>query len=283
MNQDCLACLSQNTQQITLRSGHQARQCNECGLVWAIDAKGSKQLYESAYNDQQQGFTWNEFLKTPQTLKKGGQVKLHWYEEDFLNKYTPFGDRRLMEVGCSTGRFLHVCQRAGWTIHGTDISEKAVAMAKDLLPDADLRCGTLEQVNWPENYFEFFTAWEVIEHVDNPFGFISHAAKLLCDNGMLALSTPDWGSWAIKRHPKINYWPPYHVWFFNEKSVSALLRRCGLKIIRVKRNRIPWSETCWPKTKRYMSLPFLIWKGIILRQGGGRLVVYAGKTSKTIA
>lgn len=273
----CLACQSQNSKELWLYSKHTVTQCLECGFVWAPNAKGSKELYESAYNDQQEGFTWNNFLKTHESIKRGKPVNLHWYENDFLQNITPFGDKRLLEIGCSTGRFLNVCQKAGWDIHGLDISEKAVQLTSELFPDAEIRCGTMENKYWGDNYFNVLASWEVIEHVDNPFDFICLANQLLSKNGILLLSTPDWGSWAIQRHPMKNYWPPYHIWFFNKKSITAILQRAGFRVIRIKRNLIPWSETCWPKWKRLIMLPFLIWKGIILRQGGGRLVVYAQK------
>ena len=274
---DCLACQSMDSKELCLHSKYPARQCLQCGFVWTPDVKGSKELYESAYNDQQEGFTWDDFLRTHECLKQGQPVGLHWYEEDFLKAVSPFAHKRLLEIGCSTGRFLNVCQKAGWDIHGLDISEKAARLTSDLFPHADIKCGTMDDEPWDEDFFNVLASWEVIEHVDDPFDFVCKANQLLKKEGILTLSTPDWGSWAIQRHPMLNYWPPYHIWFFNEKSMTAMLQRAGFEVIRIKRNLLPWSETCWSKKKRFLALPFLIWKGIILRQGGGRLVVYAKK------
>jgi 2-polyprenyl-3-methyl-5-hydroxy-6-metoxy-1,4-benzoquinol methylase len=277
INEKCIVCGSQTSKGVILHDKIKANQCSECGLVWASHIKGSKELYESAYNTDHESFTWNGFLNTNKMLKQGKSVCLHWYESYFLKNYPPFEDRRLLEVGCSTGRFLNVCKKAGWKIYGLDISEKAVQLASELFPEADIQCRILEAATWPENYFDMLVAWEVIEHVDNPFDFVAKSQKLLKKDGVLALSTPDWGSWAIRRHPRENYWPPYHIWFFNKKNLSILLERAGFEVIAVKRNKIPWSETCWPKWKRYLAMPFLIWKGLILRQGGGRLVIVARK------
>lgn len=273
----CPCCLSMQTHSCALPSGHSARQCGDCRLAWATQEKGEKDLYEAAYTEKDDGFVWTEFLKTHQLLKQGQPSRNHWYEDYFYRHIVPFGRKRLLEVGCSIGRFLYGCRQAGWNINGLDISEKAVRLASDLLPEGQFREGTMEQVEIEAGSFEVVAAWEVLEHVNDPFVFAARASELLTNGGILAISTPDWDNWAIRRHPMENYWPPYHLWFFTEASMRALLKRAGFEVFCVKRNPIPWSETCWPLWKRLLLLPWLIFIGKVLRQGGGRLVVYARK------
>ena len=107
---------------------------------------------------------------------------------------------------------------------------------------------------------------------------LQQAARLLKPTGTLALSTPDWDAWPIKRHPMENYWPPFHVLFFNESSIRQLCHRLNLEITSIRRNPIPWSETCWPKWKRFLAMPYLVFRGQILREGGGRIVIETRKS-----
>ena len=60
--------------------------------------------------------------------------------------------------------------------------------------------------------------------------------------------------------------------------MKKLIEKSGMKVVDVQRNAIPWSETKWPKWKRLVALPWLIYTGIVLGQGGGRLVIKAKKT-----
>jgi SAM-dependent methyltransferase len=277
IQQKCLVCESTNSIPINLKFGYEGRKCQNCGLVWAGNVLGTKQLYDSAYDKSSEGFIWRYFLDAHDRMKSKQRVPLNWYEDYFLKKIKPFGSGNILEIGCGVGRFLLGCRDKGWQIHGVDISSKAVELSKDLLPEGDFQVGSVEQSRWPEESFEVITSWEVIEHVSDPFGFVSKVKGLLLNNGIFAFSTPDWDSWVIRRHPRENYWPPYHICFLCENSIKVLLGRAGLKIIKIKRNRFPWSETCWPRWLRVLFLPWLVYNGVILGHGGGRIVVLAKK------
>ncbi len=274
MDNKCISCLSTDLETIDLHHHCKGEKCLVCGLVWAKEQNTLKDLYESSYDKNSKGLTYQSLTYNSKNIQ---QIPLRWFEKDTLKKYHPFGSRKLLEIGCGTGRFLFASEKAGWETYGIDISQKAVGLAKELLPKSKIKAGTIEEADLLPNSFDMIVAFEVIEHVENPYTFLSKIRNFLRDDGILVISTPDWDCWAIKRHPLKNYWPPYHLWFFNNESLKHLFERAGLKIINTKKNPIPWSETCWPKYKRFVCLPFLIWSGIILRQGGGRLVIQAKK------
>ncbi len=276
--QKCLACEATKIVPVNLKFGYKGNKCQVCGLVWAVGVSGTKQLYESAYDKNSEGFVWQGYLDAYQRAKSTKQVALYWFEKYFLKKIRPFGSGNLLEIGCGVGKFLFACRNNGWQIHGIDISSKAVEMSKNLLPDADYQVGTVEESKWPKESFEAIICWEVIEHVNDPFIFVSKVKELLVNDAIFALSTPDWGNWMIRQHTRRNYWPPYHNWFFCKKSINALLERAGLKVIKIKKHYFPWSETRWPRWRRVLSLPWLVYKGVILGQGGGRIVVLAKRS-----
>ncbi|MBN2019142.1 MAG: class I SAM-dependent methyltransferase [Sedimentisphaerales bacterium] len=277
IRQKCVACESTQNVPINLKFGYEGKICLNCNLVWAVNVLGTKQLYESAYDKNSQDFVWQSYLDAYERVKSTQRASFYWFEQYFLKKNRPFGSKNLLEIGCGVGRFLLGCKNTGWQIHGLDISDKAVEMSKKLMPDDDFQIGTVEESKWPKESFEAITCWEVIEHVNDPFIFVSKIKELLTNDGIFAFSTPDWDNWLIRRNPRKNYWPPFHNWFFSEKSIKALLERAGLKIIKIKRRLFPWGETNWPRWRRILSIPWLIYKGVILNQGGGRLVVLAKK------
>lgn len=146
-NNRCNACDAEKTRGITLPSGHQARECLQCGLVWSSVDQTFEQLYNSAYKKNDKNFVYHSYLKNYGCLKSGGHVKLLWFEKEFLNrKYRPC-QGRLLEVGCSIGRFLLACKKVGWNVSGLDISEQAVSLAREVIPDGDIHCGVLTEAS----------------------------------------------------------------------------------------------------------------------------------------
>lgn len=273
----CNACGGEKIRHITFPLGHQAKECLQCGLVWSNVELCFEQLYDSAYKKSDDSFTYNKYLKHYERLKCGDRADLIWFEKDFLKRKIKQPKGRLLEVGCSVGRFLLACKRADWHVSGIDISKQAVKLARELMPNDDIRLTTLTDELWPPETFDSIVFWEVIEHMGNPFETLCIARKLLKNGGELVLSTPDWDSWFIRHHPQENYWPPIHIWFFTEMSMRLLLKKAGMTAVSVQRKPIPWGETKWPIWKRIFALPWLFWLGIILRQGGGRFVITAKK------
>ena len=75
--------------------------------------------------------------------------------------------------------------------------------------------------------------WDTIEHIKHPDQYVSHAANILSENGLIALTTGNIGSLNAKfRGPK---WrmihPPTHLHYFNKKSMFHLLERHNFEVI----------------------------------------------------
>lgn len=273
----CIACEGEQFKKIRLTSGHNAYECSSCGLIRAAETAPEKNLYEDGYDDKKEGFTWHHFLSTQKKIKEGCAINLSWHEQKLLKKYGKVNNRKLLEVGCSTGRFLHAARQRGWDVHGIDISSKAVELAGEIIGHEKVHCGTLDDNTFDDSSFDLVTSYEVIEHVDDPFTFMRQINKVLKSGGTAAVSTPDWANRFIRRHPRVNYWPPYHIWFFSSKNIKMLFEKTGFEVKEIWRRKFAWSETCWPKWKRLLLLPYLLFRGIILNEGNGRIVIIATK------
>ena len=101
--QKCLACEGTEIIPVNLGFGYKGNKCRVCGLVWAVDVSGTKQLYESAYDESSEGFVWHGYLDAYQKAKSTQQVSLYWFEKYFLKKIKPFGSGNLLfNRGCGT-------------------------------------------------------------------------------------------------------------------------------------------------------------------------------------
>jgi ubiquinone/menaquinone biosynthesis C-methylase UbiE len=76
---------------------------------------------------------------------------------------------RVLDAGCGRGEVLLACARAGAEVAGIDYSESAVELTRETLSDyagADIRCGSVTALPWPDASFDRIEYSDVIEHLD---------------------------------------------------------------------------------------------------------------------
>ena len=99
---------------------------------------------------------------------------------------------RLLDVGCGAGLAAEAFARAGHDVLGLDAGEAVIAAAERHAAGQDLslhyRAGTLAALIAEGAQFDAISAFEVIEHVPEPRGFLAELASLLAPGGVLVLS-----------------------------------------------------------------------------------------------
>ncbi|KAF9435183.1 Hexaprenyldihydroxybenzoate methyltransferase, mitochondrial [Entomortierella beljakovae] len=112
----------------------------------------------------------------------------------------PLQGLSILDVGCGGGLLSEALARLGAKVTGLDASNENIQMAtihskKDPLLNGDgpgsvtYRHQTAEQLLEQGAQFDVVCSLEVIEHVDNPAGFLKVLGQLLKPNGDLILST----------------------------------------------------------------------------------------------
>ncbi len=146
---------------------------------------------------------------------------------------TPAENVRLLDVGAAAGFFVEQARLAGWDAEGLELNGWAAEYAREKL-GVPVRCGSLEDVGYPDHSFAAVTLWEVIEHIPRPREFIREIVRILQPGGLLALSTPDAGS-AVARLFGRRWlgWKkiPEHVFFFDRDTLERLLREEGFEVL----------------------------------------------------
>lgn len=84
--------------------------------------------------------------------------------------------------------------------------------------------------------FDIITAGEVIEHLDNPGGFLESCKKHMHKDSLLIVSTPNVHSiltpwYRLIRHP----FSPDHVCWYDEHTIKRLFEKHELEIIKMKK------------------------------------------------
>jgi ubiquinone/menaquinone biosynthesis C-methylase UbiE len=93
----------------------------------------------------------------------------------------------------------------------------------------------LEEMQYPASSFEVVTLWDVLEHLPKPANTLTEIARVLRQDGILALTTinHDCINEKILKDRWRYYMPPDHLCSFTPALLESLLRRCGFTIVRI--------------------------------------------------
>jgi ubiquinone/menaquinone biosynthesis C-methylase UbiE len=96
----------------------------------------------------------------------------------------------LLDIGTGYGQFLHRAQSFFSEVLGTEVSESAVALAKEKY-GLNLLAGQVEQMDLPPQSFDTITLFHVLEHVPDPCLLINCCHALLRPQGVLIIAVPN--------------------------------------------------------------------------------------------
>jgi 2-polyprenyl-3-methyl-5-hydroxy-6-metoxy-1,4-benzoquinol methylase len=143
------------------------------------------------------------------------------------------GPGRLLDVGCGSGDLAAVFKDHGFEVSGVEPSEAGARYARGR--GLDVHHGTLDDAPWAPGSFDAVIFNHVLEHVGDPADSVARAAALLRPGGLLAIAVPNFGSW----HRRLfgSAWfqldLPRHLQHFDRESLTALVRKAGLRPIAV--------------------------------------------------
>jgi SAM-dependent methyltransferase len=146
------------------------------------------------------------------------------------------GEKRLLDIGCGSGAFLHAAQSHGFVPYGMDISAEAVQIAQKQY-GFPVRQGGIGRNIWEGHRFNFITMFHVLEHLPNPRMALNYAVSLLQPGGTLILQVPNISSIQARLFGKRWYGldVPRHLINFSPKSLQVLLREMGYRFQLVRR------------------------------------------------
>jgi len=142
---------------------------------------------------------------------------------------------KLLDVGAATGYLLDLARKRGWDPAGVEVSEWAASEARR--KGLDVFTGDLAKCPFKSESFSAVTLFDVFEHATDPRGMLREAHRLLADGGLAAINTPDTSSVVARLLGR--YWhlftPPEHLFYFNVRNLSLLLRDTGFEVVRIER------------------------------------------------
>lgn len=227
MSEPCILCDGQSTTHLFEKGGKGFVRCDQCGLVRLDPLPTVGEIaayYEAAYD----GGFYSSFVEADEIRRL--------IAEHRLGRVRGVARRgRWLDVGCSTGHFVEAAAREGVEAQGIDVSPGAVKMARERGLQAEV--ARVEDFD-PDGTFEAITAFDVIEHARDPGAFVDRLREWIAPGGALVLTLPDVSSvyprWLMGKH-WFYYAPNDHLFYFDPKTIRALLHRHGFHVQAVER------------------------------------------------
>jgi 2-polyprenyl-3-methyl-5-hydroxy-6-metoxy-1,4-benzoquinol methylase len=143
---------------------------------------------------------------------------------------TPLEGKRLLDVGAGSGKLVRFLRARG--VDASGIEPSRPLFDHFLAGDPAFRCATLDagQVSDMPS-FDIVTAFDVIEHVSDPVGFVRNVAATLAPGGVFFLSTPDVESLTAKAFGRRwHFYYPYHLSYFAPRTLARVAASHGLRV-----------------------------------------------------
>ncbi len=201
--------------------------CKRCGLVFLsprMDVESVEKFYRSKYRvhdiERDKPIQWVVEKEETRAL----------YQIDLLEDWIGKVPHRLLDIGASSGRLLHIAtQKFNCVSVGIEPGDNYRAYASQ---NFKLYLNIESLIAASEKQFDVITMSHVLEHLDEPIKFLSTLRKyVLQEDGVLFIEVPN-----LYGH---SCFEPAHLYAFTDKTLSMMLRMAGFDILKVKMHSAP--------------------------------------------
>lgn len=202
------------------------KRCDSCGLVYTHPIPNTET--HLAENEEKYG---KPFLEM-QARSLNNNRKVHFKVLSEIERDSKLDGRRLLDIGCGAGQFLHSAIDGGWQAEGVELNKENAAMVEK--QGLSVFQGTLEGAQFPDAAFDVVTLWDILEHIPDPIAFLNEVQRILKPSGLVFLQSPNiesdiadiWG----------NRWPwlclPDHLYHFSPLTIDELFKKTGFSVLR---------------------------------------------------
>jgi len=229
---DCVSCKSKNHYKILHKDGFIFRKCNECETVF-ISPRPDPKALQWWYSNSENVKDYTEILE--KTANKRMQI-YHYRIDQLFKRLPPHSIKSLLEIGCGTGVFLKLLKaiKPELEITGIDINDESV----DLTKEKGVNCLNVSAEEFAEkstDQYDLILAFEIFEHIFDPFFLVKSLFQLLNKSGKIYMTTPNYLSYDFLQVGSIykNIVGPSHLNYYNPFSIMKLLEWGGFSNIEI--------------------------------------------------
>lgn len=135
-----------------------------------------------------QGKLWG---RAPRDWAEGQEPQMRPLYEATIAALAPGPGTRLLDAGCGSGLALQLAAASGATVSGLDATPELLAIARERLPEADLRVGDLEELPFDSGVFDMATAFNSLQYAADPKAAMAELLRVTRPGGLVAIGL--WG------------------------------------------------------------------------------------------
>lgn len=224
---DCPCCLKNSGDIVFYKYGYTHKKCKECDTLYVSPRPTQEMLFEY-YSSYESPNSWNELLISTNNERKYLQ---HIPRVEFIINNSDNNKKVFVDLGAGNGNFAKAVQEVNIfeEVIASDIADGCIEACKK----QGLKSIKCTVTDFEEASIDCITFNDLIEHVFNPFEFLSDCHSRLKENGILMLSTPNGEGFDFKilKEKTENITPPEHIQYLNPKSMEIILEKIGFEVL----------------------------------------------------
>jgi len=203
--------------------------CIDCNAYFLAPRPSDKRLaqaYDSSYyGDKEEKFS-SLFVENVLDYFRGGRARR-------VSKYLKEGSK-ILDIGCGNGRFLKYLLKFGsFELYGTEMEGNSAKRASKI-KEINLKTGTLNSDDFPDNFFDAVSLFHVFEHLAEPKEILETICKIVKPGGIAVFSFPNIASFQARffKGKWLHLDPPRHLFFFDPKDFMKIMEEKGFKVVK---------------------------------------------------
>ena len=160
----------------------------------------------------------------------------------------------LLDVASGPGDFLLLVKQKYPKIHlfGFDISEKMNALLKKKIPEIEVRLGSVDQLPWPDNYFDCVTCSFAFHHFSHPTKVLEEVYRIVKPSGVFVVLDVSPGLfWKPVADFLTSLFDGGFETFYTTEEMEVLFGQSGFNHITQHRYGVVWGYTCTLGYKKF--------------------------------
>lgn len=195
--------------------------CKNCLIYFAwprLTKETLNQLYSNGNSE-----IWHYELDE----RRDWQIALDWIQKSGLK------NSKILDIGCWDGSFLeNVTEQE---LYGIEINP--IAAEKSKKKGIKILADNLYEIENLSHSFDVVTAFDVIEHIEDPYEFIKSVNKITKKNGYIIISsgnTENW-TWKISKSRYLYCANVEHISFINYYWCNYVANKLKLDIVKIEK------------------------------------------------
>jgi ubiquinone/menaquinone biosynthesis C-methylase UbiE/rRNA maturation protein Nop10 len=237
--------------------------CTDCGLIYSNPQPVPFDIQDH-YGIPPESYWQENYFSTNDNYFQG-EIKR-------LRTILDFKDgMKSLDIGAGLGKQMIALSKVGFETYGFEPSKQFYerAISKMGISPDRLKLGMIEDVEYPENCFDFISFGAVLEHLYDPSESILKAMKWLKPNGIIHIEVPS-SDWLIGKIVNLFYklkmtdyvsnlspmHEPFHLYEFGLKSFQEHSKKYGYELAF---HEYYACQTFMPKILDHFLEPYMNW------------------------